>query len=50
MTAEGRCAYGDKECFGMVVPVFGGCLKVDRSKRQGDVIVFRAVFLIHTFA
>ena len=23
MAAEERCAYGDKECFGMVVPVFG---------------------------
>ena len=38
MTAEERCAYGNVECFGMVVPVFGGCLDVDRSTRQGDVI------------
>ena len=38
MAAEERCAYGDIKCFGMVVPVFWGCLTVDRSARQGDVI------------
>ena len=31
MAAEERCAYGDTE-------FFGGCLTVDRSTRQGDVI------------
>ena len=38
MAAEKRCAYGDIECFNMVVPVFGSCLTVERSTRQGDVI------------
>ena len=38
MAAEERCVYGDIECFGMVVPVFWGCLTVDRSTRQGDVL------------
>ena len=38
MAAEKRCAYGDIECFNMASPVFGGCLTVDRSTRQGDVI------------
>ena len=38
MAAEERCACGDIECFSMAVPVFGGCLTVERSTRQGDVI------------
>ena len=39
MAAKEGWAYGDiLECFGMVVPVFGGCLIVDRSRRHGDVI------------
>ena len=38
MAAKERCAYGDIEFFGMVEPVFGGCLTVDRSTRQRDVI------------
>ena len=38
MAAKERCAYGDIEFFGIVEPVFGGCLTVDRSTKQGDVI------------
>ena len=38
MAAKERCAYGDIEFSGIVEPVFGGCLTVDRSTRQGDVI------------
>ena len=38
MAAKERCAYGAIEFFGRVEPVFGGCLTVDRSTRQGDVI------------
>ena len=38
MATKERCAYGDTEFFGLVEPVFGGCLTVDRSTRQGDVI------------
>ena len=38
MAAEERCACVDIEYFGMVVPVFEGCLTVDRSTRQGDII------------
>ena len=38
MEAEKRCVYGDTECFGIVVPVFGSCYTVGRSTRQGDLI------------
>ena len=39
MAAEEKMRlYIDIECFGMVVPVFGSCLTVDRSTWQGDVI------------
>ena len=38
MAAKERCAYGDIEFFGIVEPVFGGCVTVDRSTKQGDVI------------
>ena len=38
MGAKERCADGDIEFFGIVEPGFGGCLTVDRSTRQGDVI------------
>ena len=50
MAAEERCAFGDIECFGMVVPVFEGCLTVDRSTRQGDVISIPRSVLDDTFA
>ena len=39
MAAEERCVYGDIECFGMVVPVWGS---VERSTRQGDLISIRS--------
>ena len=38
MAAKERCAYREIEFFGIVEPVSGGCLTVDRSTRQGDVI------------
>ena len=38
VAAKKRCAYGDIEFSGIVEPVSGGCLTVDRSTRQGDVI------------
>ena len=34
MAAKERCAYGDIEFSGIVEPVFGGCLTVDRSKHK----------------
>ena len=34
MTAKERCVYGDIEFFGIVEPLFGGCLTVDRSKEM----------------
>ena len=30
------------ECFGIVIPVFGGCYTVGRSTRQGDLISIRS--------
>ena len=33
MAAKERCAYGDIELFGIVEPVLGGCLTVDRSHK-----------------
>ena len=39
MAAKERCAYGDIEFSGIVEPLFGDCSTVDRSTRQGDVII-----------
>ena len=51
MAAEKRCAYGDIECFNTVVPVFGDCLIVYRTTRQGDVIsIPSSVLVINMFA
>ena len=36
-----RCVYGDTECFGIVVPVFGAYYTVGRSTRQGDLITIQ---------
>ena len=45
MAAKERCSYVDIEFSGIVEPVFGGCLTVDRSTRQGDVISISASVL-----
>ena len=50
MAAEERCICGDKECFGMVVPVFGAVRHQTEAQSKKISTVLRAGFLTDTFA